>query len=343
MEDSQRNEVFGADGTVMVLGRLFSETVMPKIQPNNVTIDFTIDAGSGIISIPRALSLLNRRSYRSGYVYAVDYVEYIGGAGDIIKTGCLPASYPLFNAYQLGFSKWLEQRAEAIDDTGIEPGKWSDFKPWFSQDHLLGPGAGGFKEYVAQGLSGATLNLGDLDDTGAEWNLAEIIRNDHAAATTTTFLVGMLGDDDIPGLYGSLMNAYGDTTRPTLAPDPLTPNVASGSWITRTGEASGEMTQEVINLIEGENDFPPYANQNDVNLPPTYVGNGQSAPGGILLDVGLTGSTGRPITLNGGMLPLGYMIFHTTMIIPGSVATLRVHCTRGSYKGVAALSMGDFS
>ena len=319
---------------------------MAGLQPNNVTLDFTIDAGNGIISIPRALSRLNRRSYRSGYVYSVDFVEYIGDSQDSIRTACLPASYPLFNAYKLGFEHWLDQRAEAIQETGIEPGKWSDFKPWFSYAHLIGGAAGGFTEYFPHGIADPSLNLVELDDTGSEWNMAEIVRNDHALATTTTFYVGMLGDDDLGNLYGSLMNAYGDTTRPTIAPDPLTPGAASGSWITRTGPASGEMSEKVINLIEDENDFPPYANENDVNSPATYVGNGQSAPGGLLMDIAVTGTTGRAISLDGGLLPLGYLVFHLDKSgspAPESAATLRVHCTRGAYKGVAALSMGDFS
>lgn len=314
------------------------------MQPNNVTLDFTIDHGNGIISIPRGLSNLNRRSYRSGYVYSVDYVEYIGAVGDTIKTGCLPMSYPLFNAYKLGFEAWREQRAEQIEESNIEPGKWSDFKPWYSMSHLLGPGAGGFTEYHPDGLLDPSLNLGDLDRTNAEWNMAEIVRNDHAAATTTTIYVGMLGANDIAGnQYGSLMEAYGDTRVATLAPDPLLPDEASGSWITRTGPASGEMSERVINLIEDENDNPPYANQTDTSLPPIYVGNDQSAPGGLLLDTSVTGTTGRAVTLNGGLLPLGYMIFRADMTDPEAVATLRVHCTRGEYKGVASLSMGAFN
>ncbi len=312
---------------------------MVRIQPNNVVLDFTIAHGNGIISVPRALSLLNRRSYRAGYVYSVDFVEYIGHSEDSIKTGCLPGSYPLFNAYKLGFEHWLEQRAEAIEDTGIEPGKWSDFKPYYSFSHL----DGSLTEYHPSGISDASLNLAPLDDTLAEWNMAEIVRNDHAAATTTTFNVGMLGDDNLGALYGSLMNAMGDTTRPTIAPDPLTPGAASGSWITRTGPAAAEMSERVINLVEDENDFPPYANQNDVNLPATYVGNGESAPGGLLMDAAVTGTTGRPVSLDGGLLPLGYLIFNADMADEANVATLRVHCTRGEYKGVAALSMGDFA
>lgn len=316
---------------------------MARPQANNVTLDFTVAHGNGIISIPRALSILNRKSYRAGYVYSVDYIEYIGHAGDSIRTGCLPCSYPLFRAYKLGLETWKQQRANAIEDTGIEPGKWSDFKPWYSLGHIVGSAGGGFTEYYPHGISDYSLNLTDLDRTGGEWNMAELIFHDSGVATTSMYMVGMLGDDDAASNYGSLMDAYGDTRVATLSPDPLLPAVAQTSWITKTGEESAEMSEDVINLLEDENDRPPYANQNDVSLPPTYVGNGQSAPGGLLLDMSVTGTTGRSVQLNGGMLPLGYFIFRVDMADEQQVATLRVHCTRGNYKGVAALPMGDFN
>lgn len=316
---------------------------MARPQANNVTLDFKIDHGNGIVQIPRALSILNRKSYRAGYVYSVDYIEYIGHKDDVIKIGCLPCSYPLFAAFKLGFETWKEQRSNAIEETGIEPGKWSDFKPFYSLGQVVGPGGGGFTEYHPQGISDYSLNLADLDRTGGEWNMAELIFHDSGAATTSMYLVGMLGDDDAALSYGSLMDAYGDTRPATLSPDPLMPAVAQTSWITKTGEESAEMSEDVINLIEDENDRPPYANQADTGLAPTYVGNGQSAPGGLLLDRSVTGTTGRSVTLNGGMIPLGYLIFNADMDNDQNVATLRVHCTRGSYKGVAALPMGDFN
>ena len=316
---------------------------MARPQANNVTLDFTVDHGPGIISIPRALSLLNRKSYRAGYVYSVDYIEYIGHAGDSIRTGCLPCSYPLFAAFNMGFETWKQQRANAIEDTGLEPGKWSDFKPWYSLGHLLGPPVGGFSEYLPHGIIDYGLNLSDLDGTGSEWNMAELVFHDSGVATTTQYFVGMLGDDDPASFYGSLMDAYGDTRPATLSPDPLTPNVAQSSWITKTGEESAEMSEDVIQLIEDENDRPPYANQNDITLPPTYVGNGQSAKGGLLLDMSVTGTTGRSVSLSGGLLPLGYLIFNAVMANTENVATMRIHCTRGTYKGVAALPMGDFN
>ncbi len=312
---------------------------MARLEANNVTLDFTVAHGSGIISIPRALSILNRKSYRSGYVYSVDYIEYIGHTGDEIKLGCLPMSYPLFQAYKLGYETWKQQRSNAIEETGIEPGKWSDFKPWYSEDHLTG----GFTEYYPEGLNDVNLNFTDLDRTGGEWNNAELIFHDSGVATTSMYHVGMLGDDNAATSYGSLMDAYGDTRPATLSPDPLMPNVAQTSWITKTGEESAEMSEDVINLIEDENDRPPYANQNDIALPPTYVGNGQSAKVGLLLDMSVTGTNGRPVTLSGGFLPLGYLIFRANMADQAQVAQIRIHCTRGDYKGVAAAKMGDFN
>ncbi len=306
---------------------------MAHPQLNITTLDFHYgEASNGlVIDIPRCLSLYNRRSYRSGYVYSVDYIEFIGLAGEQISVSILPATYSLLAAYEMGFETWLEQRSETIADTGIEPGRWSDFKPWYSFEHL----DQSWPELLPRGM-GSGLTLQSLSSTGSEWNRAEIIRNDLATATTTTINVGMLGADNLP--YGSLMNAYGDTRAATMSPDPLMPGVASSSWITRAGEASGEMTNKVIELIEEENDLPPYANQADTSLPPIYVGGDQSAPRGILLDRSVSGATGRSVNLNGGLVPLGLLVISTD----SQEFTLRVHMTRGTYKGVAAKSMGSF-
>lgn len=306
----------------------------PKL--NTVTLDFVGEAGASLVNIPRALSLLNRKSFRQGYVYSVDYIEFITDQqGQAVTIAKVPENYNMLGAYKLGFSAWRHQRAESIAETEVEPGKWSDFKPYFNQDHEDGT----LGELHVKGM-GSGYILQSLDQTGSEWNYAEIIRNDPGAATVTTINVGMLGDDDIPNAYGSLVDAWGDTRSATVAPDPLMPDVAPASWIIATGAESSHMGGAVIDLVDEENDNPPYANQIDVTLPPTYVGNGQSAPFGMLVDQSVTGTTGRAITLNGGLFPLGYLVCQTT----ATNYTLRVHCTRGNYKGaVAALSMGDFS
>lgn len=308
---------------------------MARPQANNVILDYAIESGPNILDIPRGLSILNRKSYRSGYLYSVDFVEYIGTAGDEVRTVCLPCSYPLFQSYRLGFEEWKSQRAEAVSETGIKPGRWSDFKPWYNESHFDGT----LPEVTPMGMSVA-FTMVPLSVTGAEWNRADIVVNDPGTATTSNLQVGMLGADNLAAPYGSLMNAYGDTRVATLAPDPLNPTAASVSWITKTGSESSEMSQDVINLIEDENDLPPYANQADVTLPPIYVGGDQSSPGGLMMDTSVTGSTGRAVTLDGGLVPLGLMVVTQGGSVEGGI--LRVHVTRGTYKGVAALPMGDF-
>jgi len=308
---------------------------MAHPQLNITTLDFySADAARKIIDLPKALSLYNRRSYRSGYLYSVDYIEYIGTAQDVVTIAKLPTTYSILAAYRLGYDLWRQQRADTIETTGIEPGKWSDFKPWYSEEHL----DGSWPELLPRGM-GTGLSLQPLDQTGSEWNRAELVTHDLAAATTSTVNVGMLGANNLP--YGSLMEAYGDTRVATLSPDPVMPGGASGSWITRTGEESADMSADVIQLIEDENDTPPYANQTDpdgLGLPPTYVGNDQSAPRGIMMDSSVAGVTGRSVTLNGGLVPLGLLAIETA----GGAYTLRVHMTRGTYKGVAAKPMGSF-
>jgi hypothetical protein len=246
----------------------------------------------------------------------------------------LPTTYGILGAYRLGYDLWRQQRANAIEDTGIQPGKWSDFKPYYSEEHF----DGSWPELNPRGI-GLGITLQNLDQTGSEWNRAELVTHDFAAATTTTISVGMLGASNLPVFYGSLMNEYGVLRSPTLSPDPLVPVGAGGSWITRTGEESAEMSSDVIDLVEDENDQPPYANEADIALPPTYVGNNESAPRGIMMDTSVTGSTGRAVNLDGGLVPLGLLAISTGQV---GAYTLRVHMTRGTYKGVAAKSMGAF-
>lgn len=313
----------------------------PKL--NTVVLDFVGGAGTSIVNIPKALSLVNRKSFRQGYVYSVDFIEVIADSpNQFFAVAKLPENYNTLAAYRLGFHNWKSQRADASGETGVEPGKWSDFKPYYNESHYLDDGT--LVELQPRGFDSIGLVLQELDRTGSEWNMADMVVHDVTApGTTTNFAVGMLGDDNLaaaPGPYGSLINAWGDMRAAVMSPDPLMPVVASESWIGKTGAMNADMSQNIIGLIEEENDKPPYANQVDTALPPTYVGNLQSAPWGMMVDKTTTGATGRPVSMDGGLFPLGYLLVNNAGETP---FVLRVHCTRGEYKGVAALPMGDFS
>lgn len=310
---------------------------MAKVLATQATLDFTLgDPGKMIIDIPRCLSLCNRKSFRSGYVYSVDYMEYIGTAGDVISVHQIPCTYVSMKAYDLGFRIWRKQRAEVLEETeGNISGRWSDFKPYYSQAHEDGT----FAEVLPMGVSAAGAFNSAFSTANSEWNRATIVINDISAATTDNIEVGMLGADDLPNWYGSLCQAWVTTRSGVLNPDPMVPAAASSEWIARTGEASGEMSYEVINVVEAENDRPPYANEPDVVNTPIINGGELSVPGGVLMDTSTTGSTGRAVSLNGGLVPLGLIQLATA---GQGAGIFRIHLTRGSYKGIAALPCGDF-
>ena len=192
------------------------------------------------------------------------------------------------------------------------------------------------------GLSAAGTAYSLASNVGSNWESSSLFYNNVGAATTAEIFVGMLGA--VTASYGGLIQTWGNTRAGTIAPDPNMPGAASDSWIIRTGEESGEMAQDVMNEIEGDNDFPPYANVTDPADTPIYVGGELSCPGGVLVDTTLLGTTGRPNSMSGGLIPLGLLRVNPEWAdaSAGQARILRIHLTRGKYKGVAALPMGDF-
>jgi hypothetical protein len=307
-----------------------------------VDLEFTVPVPAvkpvNVIQIPKALSLMNRKSWRSGYVYSVDYIEYIGNAGDQVTIFKIPEGYVSYQSWKNGFAIWRRQRSNAMDNEGSSPGRWSDFKCWMSEKHF----DGSFGELNPLGMTVTGISQSALSTAGAEWNMAELIVNDSAVpGTTVTYNVGMLGGHAFP--YGALIQGWGDTRAGTVAPDPNQPGELSISWLSRTGEESSDMSVDVLNLVESENDNPPYANETDPALAPIYVGGSESAVGGVGHDSALVGTTGRAVGLSGGLFPLGYIGISIGGAGSDEVERLlRVHVSRGKYKGVLAMKVGDF-
>ncbi len=312
---------------------------MARPVSTNVVLDFVIpdEVAVQYISIPQALSLTNRKSFRDGYVYSVDYMEFIGRAADVISLAKIPEGYTTHSAWKMGFDAWKEQRHSAMEETpGISPGKWADFKCLYD----VGDNAANRLRPAGVNVAGTGMSL--ASNAGSNWESSSLIYNDVAAATTTEIFVGMLGA--VTATYGGLVQTWGNTRAGTIAPDPLIPQLAQSSWIIKTGEESGEMAQEVISEISEDNDFPPYANEEDHTLTPIYIGGELSFPGGALHDTTTLGTTGRPIGMSGGLIPLGLLKINPAWsdASPGQVRILRLHLTRGTYKGVAAMKMGSF-
>lgn len=316
---------------------------MAKVLSTNVTLDYVqTEPGIGVIDLAKSLSNVNRKSYRSGYIYNVDYIEFISDANVSIYVNKILEGYPTIQSWKMGFEAWKEQRSNALEENdGAAPGKWSDFKVFLNQNHQDGT----WPELQPFGNSASGVPFAvEFSTINAEWDRADLFYNDVGAATVSEVAVGMLGDNDLGNDYGALIQTWGDTRAGTVAPDPNIPGALSGSWVMRMGEESGDMAQDVLGKLESENDFPPYANVTDPADSPIYHGGANSVAGGVVHAVALSGATGRPNLLPGGLFPLGLLYVQTD----GSFSSLgkciiRIHLTRGSYKGVNALPMGDFN
>jgi hypothetical protein len=314
---------------------------MARPKSTNVVLDYilTPNGGAEYIDLFQGLSVLNRRMFRQGYVLSVDFIEYIGNSGAEISIVKIPEGYTTHRAHEFVYRLWKSQRAEALENLDtLSPGKWSDFKVYMEAAH----------ESVGQGLlpSGASSGGTVLNQVAAygnaEWNYADIVYHDPALPGTSNQLdIQMLGSNDLPNGRAACIDTWGEVRLRTHNPDPLNPLDASTSWAVWTGENSADQTSQVIDLIEDENDSPPYGNQPDTTLNAILVG-ANSLPGGVLVDTAVTGTTGRPVALDGGLIPCGLLKVTVGQAEVVTHSTLRVHCTRGEYKGVAALPMGDF-
>ncbi len=300
---------------------------MAKVTATQIDLTFQKEGpGVSIINLPKALSEINRKMFRSGYVYGITGFTVSGVAGDICFLSKIPEGYVAEQSWKHVFDQWRKQRAETLDTSSGVTGKWSDFKVYFNERHFDGT----YAELLPQVFTAGALT--SVVTTGGEWNYSEMVYM--SAGASVVLPIGMLGDDNTP-VYGSVIEAWGDTRRTVLPIDPNVPGTLSTSWLEHMGPGPEDLEEDVENLIEAEGDQPPYAiTESPAN--PIYLGGAAGGSDGIphaLLEIP---QTAAPLFIDGGVFPLGMILW-----MNGGDQSLTVHTARGEYKGVAARRMGD--
>ncbi len=323
---------------------------MARPLATQVDIGFTCPVSNGgasyfLVDIPRCLSLMNRKLFRAGYVYSLDSIQFsvhedLFAAPNEIEVWKIPEIYNAHKAYTLAYNQWKKQRSEVAESGEVENtgrsimGKWSDFKLWYNENHK----AGDYVELLPAAIDAGVWSV----ISGGEWNRAEIVYYD-ASNTAREMQIGMLGDDNTPN-YGGAIEAWGDVRAGILTPDPLIYDDYSVSWIGHLGPAAEDLEQPVEDLIQDENDLPPYLFEADPANDPKYVGASTVASDGVPHSLSLVNTINEDIHVSGGLFPLGMFVVK----VPASTASsgefnMMMSVTRGAYKGVAALKMGDFN
>ncbi len=327
-----------------------------KIQPAITDLQFTIPAGGGsgtdsrsYIDTMKELSKINRRLYEQGRMVAYQGLTFIWktdeNAPDIdrleMSVRTAGNTWVVQNAFVKGKALWHEMQDLVLQDNPSIKGKWHDFKTRLSTQDV------------------SVRRLGVQDGYGnpitdGEWLVSTFVMPQHdvdpgtglplVADEKSTCLIGPSS-----GTIESLVKAYQES-RATV--QPLDPNVPAGmstSFFNLLTD-SGSQEPELADVIEDENDAPPYATDD-------YVGG--DANGSSTMTVGYAAITAQevdgrigPFVAPCGLLELEIKGYSAALISSenptGEVTTsnmpavdILLHVAPGTYKGVAAIPMGQ--
>lgn len=314
---------------------------MPRIEPAVTTLWYSVADGVSYIDIAKDLSIVNRRLYRQGMVYAIQDVQ-VGLAPGMKVTDVwqaaisgIPNSWIAHNAWKKAFTAWRRQVSDYSEVSS--PGTWNDFKIYLDDDMedsgtILTPVAG----------DGAAWKTGDwdysalvFDDDGTEKDLKmHMIGSSNLADTNEESGIG-------------LINEYQNSRALVHANDPDMPAAASDTIYAKL-LGTDEMTDRIVDNIESANDNPPY----DQDEYPGGHDNGDSAQAFVIMAVSGSESVSRA---PGFVAPCGLIKISTNELASsdatsgdgtytaGSAATALVGITvaTGPYRGVLATPMGQ--
>lgn len=281
-----------------------------KIEPLQTSLRFRMtpgNTGSALAYVDsfKSLSQVNRKLIRQGHQLAVGSVEFgyfaDPNAVSVVELRALTAgnTWIVHNAYTKGFALWNEMQQLVLKDNPSVKGTWRDYKVQLETNQTTGNTLaaldGDGNPYTGTGSS-----------PNGEWSYSTYVMPQHdvdpatgqplAAQEFTAVLVG----DDSP-TKKSLVKAYADSRATVQFTDPNVPADFSDSFFNLLTD-SGSQEPELADVIEGENDQPPYDYDD-------YPGADVIAPAAILQSFGVA-SVGHPKgTLPGFMAECGLIKF----------------------------------
>ena len=294
---------------------------------------------SHYFDLARDLSLINRRMYRQGKQYHVKSIRVttsntiagIGGAEGLlglgsvnlaqqnagrISVGVIPNGWVSQMAWKRSFNVWQRMQNEVLKQTsGNITAKWSDFKVHLSDDSRT----------AAQTR---IMDNGGNNYLLGEWNYSDMVTPDGTTGEDQ-FSLHMLGDHN--GGAGArvsvgLIKSFGDSRATVNSNVPNVPGDFSEDPLLNVFDY-GTTIDEVADLIEGENDNPPY----DIDDYPGADANGPK-PLAILESSISDGRTSLP----GFVALCGLVELEITSPIADDIYSVIFELAPGKYRGVKA-------
>ena len=321
---------------------------MAKIEPAVTQLLYLVPDGTSYIDLAKDLSKVNRRLYRQGMTYVIQDVQ-VGLASGMKASDVWTCAFStsgnswiVHNAWKKGFAAWRKQTREITDSIGIE-GKWSDFKVYLDDSMedgtILEPYAGDNAVYQA-----------------GEWEHSKLVFDDDG--TEREFKMHLIGSSNLADTNEEsgigLIQEYADS-RSRVRATPSSESEASDTIYAKLlGHASDELTDMMVDNVEGDNDSPPY----DID---DYPGGAANADAPVPVRFGSVSGTQTTTTMGGFIVPCGLLKLFTAesaldtngfladastangVYAQGTAATAAVLVTvaSGPYRGVLAAPMGQ--
>ena len=316
-----------------------------KVPPTELTLFSSIDAGVNIADLGAMLSQVNRKTYRQGYQYAVQSIEFYAPAADIIVSR-LPHNWVCVNSWTKAMNLWRKQQNDRLEESGLMQtiAAHRDFKIYIDADHADGNyvemqpitlGSGSASEAYRTLASAQSVSATVLMD----WDKSQIvIPNKASPGNTVEYFCHMLGDDSLsaPSSFG-MIKAYAESRNRPMQTDPNIVDVASGGVYGEMFDVD-EATGDIVTNAQEANTALPYLNDRDTALE-FYPGGKNTGSAHTVVDVlsiqsgnrTLASSSTGPFLANCGLI----------VITTDAAVQVKITLAAGEYKGVMARPMQD--
>lgn len=293
------------------------------------------------VDTAKQLSKINRRLYSQSRLYGYQGLTFIWKQNPAtpvatleVKVATAGNTWIVQNAHTKGHALWNQMQELVLEDNPSIKGTWHDFKIQLS-DSASTPRS-------LEALAGD----GGLYLDG-EWNLATYVMPQHEVDPATglplpavELTATLIGGDTAS--KRSLVKAYQES-RATVQPfDPAVPAAMSTSFFNLLTD-SGSQEPELADVIEGENDEPPYDQGN-------YPGGEVNADSAVIVGYGAISASEVDGRIGGFVAPCGLLEIQVNGYDAAGNAVadanmpeieLLLHVAPGPYKGVAAIPMGQ--
>ncbi len=307
-----------------------------KLQPAVLQMNFVVPTGSSYIDLGLCASILNRRGYKQqDHTWGVAQFEFLGDGVGVVQVQKLPETWVFQNAYTKSKALWEEMNDQVLDQEESIRGRYADFKIYMDDNmrqqtiqddanqagRILTPvqAVGGANQWTLADFSGGS--------PPADWNYSQLtIPNDPTSGATTNYYMHAVGPNTAASK--GLIAGYELSRSRVQNPDPNVPT--SNGWMTDLFDV-GEQLDELRDVIEDDNDRPPYANPSSGSTA-YYPGGSQEQPDlQVHSFCNFTPTTvSAKNRIQGGMFQNGLL-----KIVNGSDATLSliVHLMPGTHRG----------